>query len=508
MPLRKLSFLALWRPSPVRPPIPGQKPQLQLRKQNEYAASFFFLSCARLLRLGNDTLQHHECSLDPRPVHITVCNEPHRMQRRILRPHSIGMKRIAQLHGGFPGLRAIKNNDVRSNLLRIDRQPRDCGDAFRQPLGIFLIDVQPRWRLFQCNQSRRGDHARLPHASAEHFPVDAPLFDERLRPRDHRSNRSAQSLGQTEHHRIHFLRHLCNVIAERCRGIKNPSTIQMHFQTRAMRVVADVRNLRRRIDRSSCHIARVFQAHQRGLRIVINLRPDDRLDLFPRQNPVLPPCHSGHAACNRGHRRQLIQIYVAALFTDHFIPMVRPDLDRNQVPHASRRNKQRRFFPKNLRRAPLQSVDRRVFPVYVVANLRLRHRPPHLRRRPRHRIAPQVHHSRRNLPRLRNLIRIHSLIPLCNCVAHVPLFSVNSVLSAPSVLTLFLPLLSAFLRELSVSALSFFFLSFFPSALLYLRSSTNTSFETLSLSGASRTMLPSRSTKPADANGSNRSVSV
>src|SRR5882672_7358580 len=402
-----------------------------------------------------------------------MCNEPHRMQRCILRPNAVRVKRIAQLHGGFPGFRTIKNNDVRSNLLRIDSQPRDCGDAFRQSLGIFLIDVQPRRRLFQCNQARRCNYTRLSHPSAEHFPVDPRLLDQRFRARNHRSNRSAQSLGQTEHHRIHFSRHLRDVISERRRGVKNPRPVQVHFQTRGMRMVADVCNLRRRIDRSSGQVARVFQAHTRGLRIVLDLPLSDFLILLPGQHPVLPPCHSGHAPCNRRHRSQLIQIHVAALFADHFIPMVRPDLDRNQVPHASRRNKQRRFVSKNLRRTLLQAVDRWVFSVYVVADLRLRHRAPHLWRRPRHRVAPQVHRSRRNLPRLRNLIRIHPLIPLRHHVAHVLLFSANGahpdlvgVLSVSPAINLSSLPISAFLRVLSVSALTFI-LCFGPSLLPY-----------------------------------------
>src|SRR5467141_2346817 len=77
--------------------------------------------------------------------------------------------------------------------------------------------------------ARRSDYPRLSHASAEHFPVDAPLFDERVRTRNHRSHRSAQSLRQTEHHRIDASRHLRDVISERCSRIKNARTVQVHF---------------------------------------------------------------------------------------------------------------------------------------------------------------------------------------------------------------------------------------------------------------------------------------
>src|SRR5216683_6892598 len=282
-----------------------------------------------------------------------------------------------------------------------------------------------------------------------------------------------------------------------------------------MRMVADVCDLRRRIHRSPRHVRRVFQAHERGLRIVINLRPDDRLDLLPRQNPVFSASHSRHAAGNRGHRGQLIQIHMAAFFANHLVAVMRPHFDANEIPHAPGGHKQRRFFAKNLRRTPLQPVDRRVLSVHVIPDLRLRLRPPHLRRRSRHRIAPQVHHSRRNLPRLRHLIRIHALIPLRHCVAHLLLFLVNGarpdrvgVPSASSLLNPFSLLFPAFLRvsRLSLSASVLHYV--IASLILYLSSSTNTSFETLNRPGASRTTPPSRSTKPAEANGSNRFASA
>src|SRR5258708_10926971 len=193
----------------------------------------------------------------------------------------------------------------------------------------------------------------------------------------------------------------------------------MHLQPHLVRVFADIIHLRGRTHRSTSHVVRIFQAHQRRLGIVINLRPDHRLDLLPSQNPVFPACHSRHAPGNRRHRRKLIQIHMAALFANHFIAVVRPHFDANQIPHAPRGNKQRRLFPKNLRRPFLQPVYFRAFSGHVIPNLRPRHRPPHLCRRPRHRVAPQVHHSLWNLPRLHDLVRIPPLISLRHRVTHV-----------------------------------------------------------------------------------------
>src|SRR6266849_4518654 len=192
-----------------------------------------------------------------------------------------------------------------------------------------------------------------------------------------------------------------------------------------MRMVANVIHLRRRIHRSPRHVRRVFQAHQRRLRVVINLRPDDRLDLLPRQNPVLAQGHSRHAAGNRRHRSQLIQIHVASLFANHFVAVMRPHFDANEIPHA-----------------PGDSPS----PLCSSSSSLLRER---------------------RLPRPgRRAFRV-----LC----------VNPFL---------------ILQPQSIRSKS------------HLNNSTNTSFETLNRPGASRTTPPSRSTKPAKANGSNRFASV
>src|SRR5713101_4903588 len=177
---------------------------------------------------------------------------------------------------------------------------------------------------------------------------------------------------------------------------------------------------------------------------------------------------------------------MAPLFADHFIAVMRPHFDRDEIPHASRRHKKRRFFPENLRRPPLQPVDRRVFSIHVVADLGFRHCPPHLRRRTRHRIAPQIDHFRRNLAYLRQLIRVHPLISLRHRITHIVCLRALS---------------SRLLCSSASSASRVIFFTHFIN-------STNTSFEILSFSSASRTTFPSRRTNPIAFNGSNRDANV
>src|SRR5580692_10266321 len=162
----------------------------------------------------------------------------------------------------------------------------------------------------------------------------------------------------------------------------------MHFQFRVMRPLADLIYRGRRVQSPARHIVRILYTNQRGLRVIINLRPNHLLNLLPGENPVEPARNPRHTARNRRHRRQLVQIHMTLFIANHLIAVMSPGLNRNQIAHASGRNKKRRFFPENLSCPLLQPVHRRVFPVHIIPNRSLGHSPPHLQRRPRNRIAP------------------------------------------------------------------------------------------------------------------------
>src|SRR5208282_400197 len=226
------------------------------------------------------------------------------------------------------------------------------------------------------------------------------------------------------------------------------------------------------------HIVGILDTNQRGLRVVINLRPNHRLDQLPRKNPIDPSRNPRHTARDRRHRRQLIQIHMTFLIANHLVAMVCPGFDGDQIPHASSRNKKGRLFPKNLRRAPFQPVDRRVFPIHIVPDDSLRHGTPHLRSRPRNRIASQID----NIIQWRYVVRITSHPTLGNSPSH-------RARSSSSLCTLCKKIFNS---DRNTSACR-------P----HLINSTNTSFETLNRAGASRTTSPLLSTSPAACNPSN-----
>ena len=210
------------------------------------------------------------------------------------------------------------------------------------------------------------------------------------RAHQHRSDRRAQPLRQAEHHRVGLGRQLVDRNAQRHRRIEDARAIEMHRQSGLVGAVADLVEDLRRSDRSARHVVRVLQRDQAGLRRVIALAAQLRLDVLPGEDAVFGPHRARHHAGEVRHHRHLVVEDVAALLADDLLPMRGVQLDRDLVAHGSAGHEQRRLAAEDLSRALLQPVDGRVFAVNVVADLGFEHGAPHLGRGLGDGVAAQV----------------------------------------------------------------------------------------------------------------------
>ncbi len=155
----------------------------------------------------------------------------------------------------------------------------------RQALGqvarVGVIFVQTRGRILQSDQSRGGQHADLAHPAAEELAIHARFFDELARADQHGTNRRAESFREAKHHGVEFARQFGDGVPQRRGCIENARAVKMHRQAGVVGAIANILRHIRRIDRAARHIVRTLQADQRGLRAVIDVRPDQRLDPLP-----------------------------------------------------------------------------------------------------------------------------------------------------------------------------------------------------------------------------------
>ena len=164
----------------------------------------------------------------------------------------------------------------------------------------------------------------------------------------------------------------------------------MHAQAGVVAAVADFVADLGRINRAAGHIVRAFQTDERGLRAIVNLGTDQRLDDVPGEDAVFDVGGARHAAGDGGDRVHLVLMDVAALFDDHFVAVMRPCFHGNQIAHGACGHKNGGLAPEDFGGARLQLVDRRIFSVDIVADDGLGHGAAHLRRRPRDGVTAQI----------------------------------------------------------------------------------------------------------------------
>src|SRR6202035_574371 len=200
------------------------------------------------------------------------------------------------------------------------------------------------------SKTRSGNDANLAHSAAKHFAIDAGAFDEFAGTDDHGADWSAEALGEAKHYRVNFFGHVGDAVAQRCGGVEDARAVQVNFQAEGVGAIANFVDARGGVDGASGHVARVFKADERGLRVVINLGPNSRLDLFPVQDAVFPAADSArHASRDRRHGGKLVEIDVTALFAENFVAVVGPDFDGDEVAHAPGWHEESRFLAEDFR---------------------------------------------------------------------------------------------------------------------------------------------------------------
>ncbi len=145
-----------------------------------------------------------------------------------------------------------------------------------------------------------------------------------------------------------------------------------------------------RLDPASAPVVRVLEPDHAGPDVVNVVGAYGVLEVVERKQAEVPLERPGRHSRVPGDTPGLPNINMRGAGAEELItgPRVHPDCDL--VGHRPGGNEHRGLLAQKLGRAGLQRLHRRVIAEHVVANLGLRHRPAHGRRRARHRVGPQV----------------------------------------------------------------------------------------------------------------------
>jgi len=145
-----------------------------------------------------------------------------------------------------------------------------------------------------------------------------------------------------------------------------------------------------RLNGSAPLVHGVLDAHQRGPRKVAVCRIHLRTDGLRRHGPARGVDEADARAAVARDATTLVVVDVAQPVTDHLIPWLGVDVDGHLVGHGPRRAEQPGFVAEPLSQHILQSVDRGIFTVDVVAGRGGHHGGEHRLRGPRDRVASQI----------------------------------------------------------------------------------------------------------------------
>ena len=307
---------------------------------------------------------------------------------------------------------------LRHHPLDVDAlvQADESDVALHRPLNLETLDfAQARGEIghprvihvnhgtdFTVRRERRGcQGARLPHRAAASLAKPPAFRDELPGTDDDASDGCAQSLGQAHGHRVRSLHGARRRHPERRRRVPYPRAVEVQGDAALPRELAALVHVVQRQHATAALVVCLLQAQDLRHREVLIVRPNRARDFLHVERSIRAvrqrPRVSSH---QRRQSALLVDVDVGQRAADEFrAAHLAVHSHGDQVTHRPGWHEQGGRFPKRLGHLLLQLDHRRVVPEDVVANLRLRHRPPHRRRGLCHRVRSHVDHFRALLPR-------------------------------------------------------------------------------------------------------------
>ncbi len=125
-------------------------------------------------------------------IHVQMRHRPNLRGAGVEHQQATFLEPAGKLRRGSAGRIDVEKDQVRVGYLRIEPQLVDLADALGQPPGVGMVVGQPVDVIVQGKKSTGGNHARLPHPSAEHLAMPDPLGNQLLRTRRQFTRKSAQ----------------------------------------------------------------------------------------------------------------------------------------------------------------------------------------------------------------------------------------------------------------------------------------------------------------------------
>jgi hypothetical protein len=281
-------------------------------------------------------------------------------------------------------------DEVGLHLVEVDRVGDRLGDAGGEVAGVGVVVREAVDVVLERVPPRRGEHARLPHRTAEASPPEACHLDD-LRVTDRqRTDRRPEPLGEADAERGEGPTHLDGVVAGRDQGVPQASPVPVQRDAAVVGHGTQLAQPLEPVDRSSPAVGGLLDADRGHLGVGEgggSQRGTDRVGIEPSPLPVDgPELHLGVDGGGAG----LVGHHVRVRLADHLAAGGGEGPQQHLRRHDPGGGQHRGLAAEPTRDLLLERPDRGILAVDVVPDLGLGHGAPHPRRRPGHGVAAQV----------------------------------------------------------------------------------------------------------------------
>src|ERR1039457_5538181 len=168
----------------------------------------------------------HSCNTSA-AAHIEVRHHTNHIFAYGAHEHTVCLEARDQLCRAPPS-REFEDHNVGLHSIQVDLNTFHVRECLGKQPRIRVIFMQPSGPVLKRNQSRRGQHTRLPHSPTQCLAEDSRPIHLLRCSHQHRPHWRAQSFRQAKHYRVEPARQGLHIRAQRHGSIEDSCAIQVY----------------------------------------------------------------------------------------------------------------------------------------------------------------------------------------------------------------------------------------------------------------------------------------
>lgn len=271
------------------------------------------------------------------------------------------------------GGRDIEEDHVGLDVVGIEFEPGDVGEALGETLGVGVIVGEPFAVVIEGVEGGGGEDAALAHRATEHFAEASDAGDGPSIARNGGPGGAAQALGEAGGDGVEVLCVVAGLEARGDAGVPEAGAVEVEFEIVLSRGAGDAFDLLDGPDGAAAAVVGVFDDEELAVWSVDGVGADGKVDVVGVEEPVLAGEGADHDAREGGGAAGLVMDDVAVGVGDDFVARLGLGADGGLVGHGAGGDEAGGFFAEESGKLFLESQDGGIIAEDIVADVGVGH---------------------------------------------------------------------------------------------------------------------------------------